>query len=57
MMCGEIFHPSWWRSFDFRELDLELQEKTIELGLLKVISDTKLSLCNCVVWRRIVKVL
>jgi len=42
--CGEIFHPGWWRSFGFRELDSKLQEKAVELGLSKVISDTKLSL-------------
>lgn len=42
--CGELFHPGWWRSFGFRDLDAELQDKATELDLPKVIEDLKLTL-------------
>lgn len=42
--CGEIFHPGWWRSFGFRDLDAELEEKAIMLDLTKAKADLKQSL-------------
>lgn len=42
--CGESFHPSWWRSFGFRDFDLDSQEQAVQLDLPNVVSDLKLSL-------------
>jgi len=41
--CGELFHPGWWRSFGFKDLDAELQDKATELDPSKGIEDMKLA--------------
>ena len=41
--CGELFHPGWWRSFGFKDLDAKLQDEVTELDLPKDIDDLKLT--------------
>lgn len=40
--CGELFHRSWWPSFGFKNLEVELPETIVELDPTEVRKDMKL---------------
>lgn len=41
--CAETFHPSWWRSFGFRNLEVEFPDTAVQLDFTDVKKEGKLT--------------